>query len=226
MSNGKDKRVKGTHDRPDRHEELSHLILEETDRGFAILVAQHFSDKLEEMIRLLLDKTASRKKVVNGLFSGYGPLSTFSAKIDLLYAMGILDDEFYKQVQLVRKIRNIFAHLAGPVSFADPRVRSLLMQMDGMSAKDDRIEGLLTTRVRGRRREFDKKELAQRTAFALSTSETRGLLSFKLMLFRHIASQQEGIWEAFLRGHRKEFRRFLDEKLYQQGDAYKNTKTK
>ena len=44
------------------------------------------------------------------LFTGYGPLSSLSAKIDIAFAMGLLDSVTYDRLSVVRRIRNLFAH--------------------------------------------------------------------------------------------------------------------
>jgi DNA-binding MltR family transcriptional regulator len=44
------------------------------------------------------------------LVRGNGPLSSFSARIDLLMAFGDISDKAYKDLHLIRKIRNSFAH--------------------------------------------------------------------------------------------------------------------
>jgi hypothetical protein len=44
------------------------------------------------------------------LFDGYGPLSSFAAKIDVAYALSIFDDAVYTDLTVIRKIRNVFAH--------------------------------------------------------------------------------------------------------------------
>jgi hypothetical protein len=46
-----------------------------------------------------------------------GPLSTFSAKIRLGYALAILGPATYKDLDIMRSVRNDFAHTAGPISF-------------------------------------------------------------------------------------------------------------
>ena len=44
------------------------------------------------------------------LFEGYGPLSSFAAKIDVAYALNIFDGALYADLIVIRKIRNAFAH--------------------------------------------------------------------------------------------------------------------
>jgi hypothetical protein len=44
------------------------------------------------------------------IFRGYGPLSTFSARIDLAYAFALIDEETHHDLHVIRDVRNNFAH--------------------------------------------------------------------------------------------------------------------
>ena len=44
------------------------------------------------------------------LFEGYGPLSTFSAKADVGYALGLYEEDVRKDLRTLNRIRNKFAH--------------------------------------------------------------------------------------------------------------------
>ena len=57
------------------------------------------------------------------LFDGDRPLATFSARINLAFAIGYIPLNAYSDLNLLRKIRNHFAHSAEQVSFEDGRIR-------------------------------------------------------------------------------------------------------
>ena len=44
------------------------------------------------------------------LFEGYGPLSSFAAKIDVAFALGFISEEERRYLHAIKKIRNTFAH--------------------------------------------------------------------------------------------------------------------
>lgn len=44
------------------------------------------------------------------LFNGYGPLSSFSGKINCAFAFKIIDESVHRDLDYIRKIRNHFAH--------------------------------------------------------------------------------------------------------------------
>ena len=58
------------------------------------------------------------------LFEGNGPFSTLSSKIDVAYALGLLSSEERRELHLLRKIRNEFAHAVDhEISFDSPKLR-------------------------------------------------------------------------------------------------------
>ena len=79
----------------------------ETDRGRALVAASLIDEMLEEIIRsYLLPGNAT-----NRLFgSPHAPLSSFSAKIQLCRSLALISAEEYRDIEIVRKIRNKLAH--------------------------------------------------------------------------------------------------------------------
>jgi DNA-binding MltR family transcriptional regulator len=101
-------------------------LLKESDRGCAIFGAALLGEGLEELLKAFFRQTPEDKKFVNSLFEGYAPLATFSAKLQLAYALAILSREYRDKIELIRRLRNDFAHEAGPLSFDDPRCEGRL----------------------------------------------------------------------------------------------------
>jgi len=66
---------------------------------------------LREKIKRSDDKTWSK------LTDRNGPLSSFSSKIDMGYAIGLYDDPMRANLHIVREIRNVFAHAKRVVTF-------------------------------------------------------------------------------------------------------------
>jgi hypothetical protein len=58
-------------------------------------------------------------KHIDGLFSGYGPLATFAAKGSLCYALGFIDEAVFRDLEIIRRIRNRFAHDHASSEFFD-----------------------------------------------------------------------------------------------------------
>lgn len=59
------------------------------------------------------------------LFDGYGPMSSFSGKIDMAYALQIITKKAYDELTTIRRLRNKFAHSIALVSFDSDEIRAL-----------------------------------------------------------------------------------------------------
>jgi len=79
----------------------------ESDRAVVIIGAAKIDNLLME---LLLNKLMPNVSGNDELFDGDSPLSTFSAKINLCYRIGIIDAELTRALHIIRRIRNSFAH--------------------------------------------------------------------------------------------------------------------
>ena len=93
----------------------------ETARGAALAAAAFLDDLLEQVLTAFLIANDSRKSLTNGFNA---PLGTFSARIAACHAMGLISDHEAAECDLIRKVRNEFAHKV-KMSFNDDRVRSL-----------------------------------------------------------------------------------------------------
>jgi DNA-binding MltR family transcriptional regulator len=78
----------------------------------------------EQLLRALLTKMRPLSgEMKKRLFDGYGPLSSFSAKIDLSYALRIINKDQYDDLTVVRRIRNQFGHSMSLVNFDKLEIR-------------------------------------------------------------------------------------------------------
>jgi DNA-binding MltR family transcriptional regulator len=86
-----------------------------SDRAAAV-VAGAF---LDEVLHQLLDDFFVARSVdaQKKLFRGNGPLSTFSAKIELAFSAGLISEKEHFDLNAIRRIRNDFAHQLGDLSF-------------------------------------------------------------------------------------------------------------
>jgi hypothetical protein len=58
----------------------------------------------------------------NELFLGNGPLSTFSSKIKVAFALGIIDHEIARNAEIIKEIRNAFSHTQHHIEFTTAAV--------------------------------------------------------------------------------------------------------
>jgi DNA-binding MltR family transcriptional regulator len=97
-------------------------LQKETDRGAALIGAAFLDNVLESMLRAYF---VDDKKVVNELLNSNNLLGTLSVKGKLAYCLGLIGRENYRDINVIRKIRNEFAHVDKPVSFNMPEVKDL-----------------------------------------------------------------------------------------------------
>jgi len=90
----------------------------ESHRSVAIVGASLLEATLEHLLKARL---IHHPKI--DLFGRNGPLSTFSAKIDMAHAAGIIAADIWDEVHRVRKIRNHFAHAVRIRSFNENTIR-------------------------------------------------------------------------------------------------------
>jgi DNA-binding MltR family transcriptional regulator len=77
----------------------------EPDRSHAILAVTALENLLGDLLeRSMVEATPT------ALFEGYGPLSSLSARIDLTFALGLLSVGERRELHMLRKVRNEFAH--------------------------------------------------------------------------------------------------------------------
>jgi hypothetical protein len=104
-------------------------ILEElksqTDRGTAIIAAAVLDDVLNQLLTARLIKLGSDRH--DSLFSRTNaPLSSFSSKIEMCFALGVLSNEARLALHLIRDVRNEFAHRIEQIKFDHPAVATMI----------------------------------------------------------------------------------------------------
>lgn len=93
-----------------------------SDRAVAILITIQVEDALRRaLVRWLRSLTRDE---YDNLFGIMQPLSSFSAKIRLCYAMGIIGSQTRDELDLMRTIRNAFAHSGRELTFGTYEVKS------------------------------------------------------------------------------------------------------
>jgi hypothetical protein len=65
------------------------------------------------------------------LSTGYGPLASFSAKIDFAFAMGLIEEIPKQDFHAIREIRNAFAHPDSLMHYANPIITELSRKFHG-----------------------------------------------------------------------------------------------
>ena len=94
----------------------------ESDRGCALILSSNLENRLGNLIKRLCINLP--KEVEKRLFSGTGSFSTFSSRVDTCYALGQIGEKEYRDLNLIRKIRNEFAHTEGELTFESHSIKS------------------------------------------------------------------------------------------------------
>jgi hypothetical protein len=109
-------------------EELQERLIQETtnfvvnlategERAAVVLGAARLDVSLERLLKKLM---RPHRGGSDNLFDPDRPVSSFSAKIALAYRLGVIDSNFEHALQMIRKIRNVFAHSINVASLDDP----------------------------------------------------------------------------------------------------------
>lgn len=94
----------------------------ESDRGAAIMACTMIDWAFERMLKNFLVQAA----VTNELFEFNGALGPLSNRIKISYSIGLINKDECNEYNLLRKIRNEFAHkFEVKFSFNDKKVKSL-----------------------------------------------------------------------------------------------------
>lgn len=106
-----------------RQKQLIDELANDSDRSKVIVGASIVDEMLE---RLLRKKLIYDKKIHEDTFqSSNGFLGTFSSKIKACYLFGLISKELFSDIEIIRKIRNHFAHTITGCSFENNEINGL-----------------------------------------------------------------------------------------------------
>lgn len=155
-----------------------HSFLEEfqneSPRASALIGASFLDHCLGNIITAFL----TDEKVTSDLLNGFNaPLGTFDARIRMAYALGLISDDEYYNLELIRKIRNEFAHGLHGLSFTHENIlkhsRKLKFHKGMLDAMPEKLRpprrtvfaivtGLLAISLIGRNKMVEKERLTRR----------------------------------------------------------------
>jgi DNA-binding MltR family transcriptional regulator len=87
---------------------------------------------LDNLLRIAIGTTFRAAVSFNdmkGIFEGNGPLSTLDSKIRVASALGIIPGDFRDDVDLIRSIRNSFAHSISTRHFSDNDIKQKCLRL-------------------------------------------------------------------------------------------------
>lgn len=97
----------------------------ETERGVALVAAAMVDDQLGRTIEAFLIPNKGSAALLEGFNA---PLGSFASRIAAAFALGLISEEEHRECDLIRKVRNEFAHQVR-VSFQTDKIVSLCAQL-------------------------------------------------------------------------------------------------
>lgn len=98
------------------------------ERGLALALAAFAEDTLGRLLLTYLIDGKQAKDLVEGFNA---PLGTLASRMKAAYAVGLFTREQYEDLEIARKIRNVFAHDWEGVSLSQPDIRAMIGQLHG-----------------------------------------------------------------------------------------------
>ena len=101
-------------------------MLEERGRGAVLVGVARVDAALEHLLQAVLAPATAKN---DGLFLPDRPLGSIGAKVALASRMGLIDTGVERALNVLRKLRNAFAHSTESASLADPVHSSRLTEV-------------------------------------------------------------------------------------------------
>lgn len=79
----------------------------ESERGVVLISVSYLDNQLREIISAFLCLAKAGARLLDG---SQAPLGTFAARADAAAALGLITEQEYQELNVLRKIRNKFAH--------------------------------------------------------------------------------------------------------------------
>ena len=123
---------------------LNAMLADLDERALILSLAAFAEEALRELVQAYLMPGESTEKLLDGFNA---PLGTFSARLRMADALGLLTPHQASDFDRLRKIRNEFAHNWLPVSFTDQNIASHIQALN-FHALDDQFPETLGEKVR------------------------------------------------------------------------------
>ncbi|MEY8211376.1 MAG: MltR family transcriptional regulator [Colwellia sp.] len=122
-------------------------LTKESDRGCALFASSYLDKALSDLLYCAL---AYDKKIERDLFEGNAPLSEFSARIKMAFYLGKISKVEKRDLDLIKKIRNEFAHNANAIDFEEEKIKNQCRELSfSYHDKDHRPRGHFTAACLG-----------------------------------------------------------------------------
>ena len=125
------------------------LVAEQDERAMVLSLSTFIEDTLGRLLLAYFRDCKATRELVEG-FSA--PLGTLGSRIKAVYAVGLVTEEQFKDMEILRKVRNQFAHNWEGVTLERNDIAAMVGQLSGysfdgtlvQSAGKDRLLGTLS----------------------------------------------------------------------------------
>lgn len=160
------------------------LIGGKDDHSMVLSLATFIEDTLGRLLIAYFRNCKATRDLVKGFNA---PLGTFGSRIKAVYSFGLVTEDQYRDMDILRKVRNKFAHNWEGVSLDDGDIKGMVGQLSGYTLSQDPIEGSCREKLLGtlssccielqvflKRIEAGKAEKATDVSHRLSTEKYTG----------------------------------------------------
>jgi DNA-binding MltR family transcriptional regulator len=105
----------------------------QTHTGMVIVASAKIENVLEKLLVVYM-RSLTRKEHAR-LFSGYGPLSSFSAKTDVAHALNMIPESMFEALSILRRLRNEMAHSEEVVDLTHAKIKPIFDQLANLEPK-------------------------------------------------------------------------------------------
>jgi mannitol operon repressor len=99
--------LRATHPNLEKFWPFLQVLRQESERGQVLISAGFLEEQPKDVLLAFLLEKSQARDLVEG---ANAPLGTFSARTEACYALGLITEEEYSDLTLIRRIRNEFAH--------------------------------------------------------------------------------------------------------------------
>lgn len=114
------------------------LVSRQDDRAMVLSLATFIEDSLGRLLLAYFRDCKATRELVDGFNA---PLGTLGARIKAVYAFGLATEEQYKDMEILRKVRNLFAHNWEGIFLDHQDIKAMVGQLSGYTISHSPTEG-------------------------------------------------------------------------------------
>jgi len=104
-----------------------------SERGWAIICASQLDGQLAALLRAFF---VDDQKTVDQLLEDTGAITAFGVRIELAFLLGLISARERRMLNLIRKIRNDFAHSSKKASFSQSPIKDRCLELDARQIEE------------------------------------------------------------------------------------------